>query len=52
MARDQSVRVVVTGMGALTPLGLNVKDTWQALVEGRELRSSTPLRTRLRSPER
>jgi 3-oxoacyl-[acyl-carrier-protein] synthase II len=35
MARDQSVRVVVTGMGALTPLGLNVKDTWQALVEGR-----------------
>ena len=35
MDRDQSVRVVVTGMGALTPLGLNVKDTWQALVEGR-----------------
>lgn len=35
MARNQSVRVVVTGMGALTPVGLNVKDTWQALVEGR-----------------
>ena len=28
-------RVVVTGMGALTPLGLNVQDTWQALIEGR-----------------
>ncbi len=28
-------RVVVTGMGAITPLGLNVQDTWQALVEGR-----------------
>jgi 3-oxoacyl-[acyl-carrier-protein] synthase II len=25
----------VTGMGAITPLGLNVKDTWQALIEGR-----------------
>jgi len=28
-------RVVVTGMGAITPLGLNVRDTWQALIEGR-----------------
>jgi 3-oxoacyl-[acyl-carrier-protein] synthase II len=28
-------RVVVTGMGAITPLGLNVGDTWQALIEGR-----------------
>jgi len=26
---------VVTGMGAITPLGLNVQDTWQALIEGR-----------------
>lgn len=28
-------RVVVTGMGMVTPLGLNVKDTWQALVAGK-----------------
>jgi len=35
MDKDQSARVVVTGMGAVTPLGLNVKDTWQGLVEGR-----------------
>jgi len=35
MDRGRRARVVVTGMGAITPLGLNVKDTWQALVEGR-----------------
>jgi 3-oxoacyl-[acyl-carrier-protein] synthase II len=28
-------RVVVTGMGALTPLGLTVDEFWQGLVEGR-----------------
>ena len=28
-------RVVVTGMGAITPLGLSVADYWQGLVEGR-----------------
>jgi 3-oxoacyl-[acyl-carrier-protein] synthase II len=28
-------RVVITGMGALTPLGLNVEDTWQGLLAGR-----------------
>lgn len=27
-------RVVVTGMGMLTPVGLNVKDTWQNIVAG------------------
>ncbi len=27
-------RVVVTGLGALTPLGKNVQDTWNALVKG------------------
>ena len=27
-------RVVVTGLGAVTPLGNNVTDTWQALVDG------------------
>ena len=28
-------RVVITGMGALTPLGNNVRDTWHALCEGK-----------------
>ena len=28
-------RVVVTGMGAVTPLGLNVKDTWEGLKAGK-----------------
>jgi 3-oxoacyl-[acyl-carrier-protein] synthase II len=28
-------RVVITGMGAITPLALNVKDTWQGLIDGR-----------------
>ena len=28
-------RVVVTGMGMVTCLGLNVSDTWQAVCEGR-----------------
>ncbi len=28
-------RVVVTGLGAITPLGLTVADFWQGLVEGR-----------------
>jgi 3-oxoacyl-[acyl-carrier-protein] synthase II len=33
--RDISERVVITGMGALTPLGLSVEDTWSGLVAGR-----------------
>jgi 3-oxoacyl-[acyl-carrier-protein] synthase II len=28
-------RVVITGMGAVTPLALNVKETWAGLIEGR-----------------
>ena len=28
-------RVVITGMGAITPLGLNVEDFWAGLIEGR-----------------
>lgn len=28
-------RVVVTGLGAITPLGLNVKDTWKAILAGK-----------------
>ena len=28
-------RVVITGLGAISPLGLNVEDTWQALLAGK-----------------
>jgi 3-oxoacyl-[acyl-carrier-protein] synthase II len=28
-------RVVVTGIGVITPLGLNLKDSWSALLEGK-----------------
>ena len=28
-------RVVVTGIGAITPLGLNVTDTWEGLKSGK-----------------
>jgi 3-oxoacyl-[acyl-carrier-protein] synthase II len=28
-------RVVVTGLGMVTPLGLNVKDTWDAILQGK-----------------
>ncbi len=31
----QNRRVVVTGMGALTPIGNNVEDFWNALMEGK-----------------
>lgn len=30
-----SERVAVTGYGAITPLGLNVEESWQSLIEGR-----------------
>jgi 3-oxoacyl-[acyl-carrier-protein] synthase II len=32
-------RVVVTGMGAVTPLGLSVEDSWEGLVGGRSVAS-------------
>jgi 3-oxoacyl-[acyl-carrier-protein] synthase II len=32
---DGTARVVVTGLGALTSLGTNVRDTWCAVLEGR-----------------
>jgi 3-oxoacyl-[acyl-carrier-protein] synthase II len=35
MGKDGRVRVVVTGMSAITPLGLTVEETWRGLVEGR-----------------
>ena len=33
--RDELRRVVVTGMGAVTPVGLDVASTWDAVVHGR-----------------
>ncbi|MCK4832085.1 MAG: beta-ketoacyl-ACP synthase II [Anaerolineales bacterium] len=35
MNRLQRHRVVVTGLGAITPLALNVKETWAGLLAGR-----------------
>jgi 3-oxoacyl-[acyl-carrier-protein] synthase II len=37
MTRKRGIeeRVVVTGLGAITPLGLSAEDTWQGLVAGR-----------------
>jgi 3-oxoacyl-[acyl-carrier-protein] synthase II len=37
MTRQRSMRqrVVITGLGAITPLGLTVKETWDGLVAGR-----------------
>ncbi|MCA1645649.1 MAG: beta-ketoacyl-ACP synthase II, partial [Chloroflexi bacterium] len=33
--REGQRRVVVTGMGAVTPVGLDVASTWDAVVHGR-----------------
>ncbi len=33
--KREPARVVITGMGALTPLGLSVEETWKGLVAGR-----------------
>ena len=30
-----SKRIVVTGIGIVSPLGLNTEDTWQGLINGR-----------------
>ena len=35
MTERSARRVVVTGLGALTPLGLDMEATWEGLVEGR-----------------
>ena len=43
-------RVVVTGLGAITPLGNDVETTWKNAVDGAEqvlLPISTPLSSRL-----
>lgn len=33
--RTDKERVVITGLGAITPLGLTVEETWQGLIAGR-----------------
>ena len=33
--RNMNERVVITGLGAITPLGLTVKETWEGLVAGK-----------------
>ena len=33
--RDIAERVVITGMGAVTPLGLSVQESWEGMVAGR-----------------
>ncbi len=35
MANNSNCRVVITGMGALTPLGLDMNSTWEGTVAGR-----------------
>ena len=35
MTNDSRRRVVITGMGAITPIGLTVEEFWNACVEGR-----------------
>jgi 3-oxoacyl-[acyl-carrier-protein] synthase II len=35
MSDKQSRRVVVTGMGAVTPVGLSVEEFWKSMVEGK-----------------
>lgn len=35
MERSERPRVVITGLGAITPLAHDVKDTWQGLLAGR-----------------
>lgn len=32
--RPDHERIVITGMGAITPLGLDVESTWQRLING------------------
>ncbi len=34
-SQSSSRRVVVTGLGLITPVGLNVRENWQALMDGR-----------------
>ncbi|CAG0947659.1 3-oxoacyl-[acyl-carrier-protein] synthase II [Anaerolineae bacterium] len=52
-ARNKRTRVVITGMGAITPLGLTPEDFWQSLLAGKSgiapvtLFDPTPYKTRI-----
>ncbi|MFH1018611.1 MAG: beta-ketoacyl-ACP synthase II [Pseudomonadota bacterium] len=35
MPRDRQRRVVVTGLGLVTPIGIGIEDNWNSLMEGR-----------------
>ena len=35
MSDKQNKRVVVTGMGAVTPIGLSVEEFWKSMMEGK-----------------
>ncbi len=35
MTQDYNIRVVITGIGALTPLGMDMPTTWENLINGR-----------------
>ena len=35
MSNDQLKRVVVTGVGTVSPLGLDTASTWEALINGK-----------------
>jgi hypothetical protein len=43
-------RVVVTGLGALTPLGKTVADYWHGLADGASLKQGLPVRLRILIP--
>lgn len=53
IAQNERTRVVVTGMGAITPLGLNPEELWQNLLAGKSgiapvtLFDPTPFRTKI-----
>ena len=54
--RDGERRVVVTGMGAVTPIGNSVPEFWDGLVNGRSgisrITSFDPTKWRARLPAR
>ena len=35
MSREDGARVVITGMGAITPVGLTLAETWEGFISGR-----------------
>ncbi len=54
MSMNGRRRVVITGMGAVSPLGNSAEASWEGLVSGKsgagEITRSTPRTTRCTSP--